>query len=211
MTQPPQPPPGGPQQPYYPPQGQPQPQPKKRKKWPWILGIVVVLGIIIAVSGGGGSDSSDSGSGSSGSGNGGSAQQDDAPAAGIGTEVRDGKFAFTVTSVETGQTQAGTNPYANKVPQGQFVFVNVDVKNIGNEPQAYFGGNQKLIDAQGREFADDAEAEVYANEGNYTIGDINPGNTASVVLVFDIPADAQPKTLELHDSMFSNGATVNIG
>jgi len=206
MTQPPQPPPGS-QQPYYPPPGQPQPQPKKRKKWPWILGIIVVLGIIIAVSGGGGSDSSDSNSGNGG----GAAQQDDAPAAGIGTEVRDGKFAFTVTNVETGQTQAGTNPYANKVPQGQFVFVNVDVKNIGDKPQAYFGGNQKLIDAQGREFVDDAEAEVYANEGNYTIGDINPGNTASVILVFDIPVDAQPKTLELHDSMYSGGTTVNIG
>ncbi|WP_241387002.1 DUF4352 domain-containing protein [Rhodococcus sp. CH91] len=205
MTMPPQPPAG--QQPYYPPPAQPQPQPKKRKKWPWILGAVLLIIVIVSVSGGGDEGSSDG----SGSGSNGSALQDDAPAAGIGTEVRDGKFAFTVTNVETGQTQAGTNPYANKVPQGQFVFVHVDVKNIGDRPQSYFGGNQKLIDAQGREFADDTEAEIYANEGNYTIGEINPGNAVSVILVFDVPADAQPKSLELHDSAFSNGVTVNIG
>lgn len=191
---------------------QPNPAPvqKKRKKWPWILGILAVIVIIAIATSGGDSDTSGNTNSDNGSGNGGSAQQQDAPAAGIGTEVRDGKFAFTVTNVETGQTQAGSNPYANKTPQGQFVFAYVDVKNIADQPQSYFGNNQKLIDAQGREFANDTEAEIYANE-NYTVGDINPGNTASVVIVFDIPADAQPKTLELHDSMFSGGATVNIG
>lgn len=207
MTVPQQPLPGG-QQPYYPPTGQPQPQPKKRKKWPWILGAILVVIIIAALSGGGDDNGADS-TGTPGNG-GGSAQQADSPAAGIGTEVRDGKFAFTVTSVETGQTQAGSNQYLNKTPQGQFVFVYVDVTNIGDRAQAYFGSNQKLIDAQGREFVNDTEAEIYANE-NYTVGDINPGNTASVVVVFDIPVDAQPKTVELHDSMFSGGAVVNIG
>lgn len=129
---------------------------------------------------------------------------------GIGAEVRDGKFAFTVTEVETGIAQAGDNPYVNKVAQGQFIFVHVDVKNVGDKPQSYFDMNQKLIDAQGREYSNDTEAGIYANT-NYTVGDINPGNTASVVIVFDVPADAQPKTVELHDSMFSGGTEVAIG
>ncbi|MEE2034697.1 DUF4352 domain-containing protein [Rhodococcus chondri] len=164
--------------------------------------------VIIAVSSNGESEESTSTGGNSG--NGSSSQDTDASTVGIGAEVRDGQFAFTVTEVETAITQAGDNPYANKVPQGQFVFVHVDVKNIGDKAQSYFGSNQKLIDVQGREFANDTEAEIYAND-DFTIGDINPGNTASVVVVFDIPADAQPKTLELHDSMFSGGATVSIG
>ncbi|MGX7731889.1 DUF4352 domain-containing protein [Rhodococcus sp. 2H158] len=175
--------------------------------------------VIIAVAtSGGGDESTSTGSIPTGSSNtgensensGGSSPDSGAAPAGIGNEVRDGKFAFTVTDVETDITQAGDNPYANKVPQGQFVFVHVDVKNIGDKAQSYFGSNQKLIDVQGREFNNDTEAEIYAND-NFTIGDINPGNTASVIVVFDIPTDAQPKTVELHDSMFSGGATVNIG
>ncbi|USC16243.1 DUF4352 domain-containing protein [Rhodococcus sp. 11-3] len=222
MTQPPQQPYG--QQPHPGPQSQPQwgaqqpaQPPKKSRKWPWILGAVVALFVVIGLASGGDEDKPTSTTGSnssnSDSASGGSPataeQAADEPTAGIGTEARDGKFAFTVTNVEQGITQAGENPYVNKIPQGQFIFVHIDVKNISDKPQGYFGSNQKLIDTQGREFNNDTAAEIYANE-NFTVGDINPGNTASVIVVFDVPVDAQPKSVELHDSMFSGGVTVNI-
>ena len=39
---------------------------------------------------------------------------------------------------------------------------------------------------------------------------INPGNTVEVKVVFDMPKDAVPATIELHDSMFSGGAKVAL-
>ena len=221
MTQPPQQPydqqPYG-QQPHgqQPTPGQPYPNqygqqppaqpPKKRKKWPWILlAVVVVLIIVIATSGGEDEGSSASGGGTSQSDNGGS---DAAPVAGIGSEVRDGKFAFVVTGVEPGVPSIGENQYLTKEAQGQFVLVHVDVSNISDKPQSYFGANQKLTDVQGREFTNDTEAEIYLNSD--TMGDINPGNKMSTTIVFDVPVDAQPKALELHDSMMSGGVTVAL-
>jgi len=221
MSQPPQPPLGQQQPPQWGQYSAPQqPAPKKRKKWPWILAAIVAFFVVVGIVGGGddkatttaNNDSSADNATSLDSGvadNAGAADSSKS-VAGIGSEVRDGKFAFVVTDIETGVTQAGDNPYVNKVPQGQFVFVHVDVTNIGDKAQSYFGSNQKLYDAQGREFSNDTAAEIYANE-NFTVGDINPGNTASVIVVFDVPVDAQPKTVELHDSMFSGGATVSVG
>ncbi|MBK5248977.1 MAG: DUF4352 domain-containing protein, partial [Actinomycetales bacterium] len=49
-------------------------------------------------------------------------------------------------------------------------------------------------------------------EGNDTFfTEINPGNTVEGTIVFDVPADAVPATLELHDSMFSGGVSVTLG
>ena len=39
---------------------------------------------------------------------------------------------------------------------------------------------------------------------------INPGNTVNAKIVFDMPKDANPATLELHDSMLSGGVKVSL-
>ncbi|MBJ8341188.1 DUF4352 domain-containing protein [Antrihabitans sp. YC3-6] len=219
MTQ--QPPHGyNPQQPYGqqpPQQGQPQygqqppqqfapPPPPKKKfpKWLIVVGVIVVILIIFAATGGGGdkdeAKSSDSSSQSSGN----DSKPDDNGAP-IGTEVRDGKFGFVVTNVDIGKTTIGTNEYLKEDAQGQFVLVTIDVSNTSDEPQSYFGQNQKLFDAQGREFANNFSAEMNVNDSNLLIGDINPGNKITVTVVFDIPKDAVPVSIELHDSAFSGG------
>jgi hypothetical protein len=40
--------------------------------------------------------------------------------------------------------------------------------------------------------------------------EINPGNVLKGIVVFDIPRNAEPTSLELHDSMFSGGVTVSL-
>jgi hypothetical protein len=37
-----------------------------------------------------------------------------------------------------------------------------------------------------------------------------PGNSLTGTVVFDIPVDAVPASLELHDSLFSGGVTVTL-
>lgn len=207
-TEPPQPPLGG-QQPggYYPPPPSYYQQPQqKRKKWPWILLAVVVLffGGCVAIIGSIGSSiesASKSNEPSSGS-----HPSESAPANGIGQEVRDGKFAFTVTNVQRAPT-AGT-----ATARGEFVIVTMTVKNTGNQPQSFFSNNQKLFDTAGREYASDSTADSALNSdsGDSMVIDLNPGFDLTAKVAFDVPPGTQVAGITVHDSAFSGGAKISL-
>jgi hypothetical protein len=131
-------------------------------------------------------------------------------AAGIGTAVRDGKFEFTVTSVEPGVARVGDDILGVDA-QGQFVLVHVTVTNIGDRAQMFDASSQKMFDAQGREHSADSTAGIYLGDANSFLNDINPGNSIQGVVIFDVPADAVPTSIELHDSFLSGGTTVALG
>ncbi|MGW5386929.1 DUF4352 domain-containing protein [Nocardia sp. NPDC003963] len=202
--------PNSPHQPYG---VSPQP-PRRKAKWPWLipLGIVALCGFggCVAIVSNTNRDSDKSSSApapAEAAAAGAGADSGPAPA---GSAVRDGKFEFVVTEVETGRKTVGTNPYLQKEAQGQYVLVHTTVTNTGDRPQSYFGTNQTLIDTQGREFTNDPMAEVNVNDSAIAGTDINPGNKVEVVIAFDIPADAQPAAIEFHDSMFSGGVEVAL-
>lgn len=130
------------------------------------------------------------------------------PAAGIGDPVRDGKFQFVVTRVQSGVRQIGGE--FGKEAQGQFILIHVTVSNIGSKSQEFDGDNQKIFDVNGREFSADTEAAIYLDESKSFLNDINPGNTVKGIVVFDVPKDVKPVKMELHDSLFSGGVTVNL-
>ncbi|MGV0794369.1 DUF4352 domain-containing protein [Mycolicibacterium sp. XJ1819] len=132
-------------------------------------------------------------------------------AAPAGSAVRDGKFEFRVLEI-TRAAEAGdlSNPYMIAKAQGEFIILTLSVTNIGNEPQSYFGANQKLIDTSGREYGADSEAGMWMNESDGIMSDINPGNSVQVRVAFDVPPGTQPAELEVHDSMFSGGAKVQL-
>lgn len=135
---------------------------------------------------------------------------DPAQSTGIGVPAQDGNFEFTVTSVETGIERIG-NDFLHADAQGRFVLVHVTVTNVGNEARRFDGSNQSLIDDLGRTHSADTTAAIYLEDSNSFLNQINPGNSVAGVVVFDIPADAEPASLELHDSMFSGGVTVDLG
>ncbi len=132
------------------------------------------------------------------------------PAAGVGTPVRDGKFEFTVTSVAPGVARVGDDLFGEDA-QGQFLLVHLRVTNIGDEAQMFDGSSQKLLDTAGRTHSADTAAAIYVGDSNSFLNQINPGNSVDGTVVFDIPADAAPASLELHDSAFSGGVTVALG
>ncbi|GEL94824.1 DUF4352 domain-containing protein [Cellulomonas composti] len=129
--------------------------------------------------------------------------------AGIGTPVRDGKFEFTVTAVETGVPSVGDDILSLDA-QGQFVLVHVTVTNIGDEAQYFDGSSQELVDTEGRTHSASTEAAIYLDDANSILDQINPGVSVEGTVVFDIPADATPATLVLHDSAFSGGVEVAV-
>lgn len=131
-----------------------------------------------------------------------------APPPGIGQEVRDGKFAFTVAGVTNSKT-VPDDPSEPKTAQGVYVIVSMTVKNIGDRAQGYYGNNQKLIDSQGRQFSPDSMADIALN-GDNDGTDINPGNQIKVSVAFDVPDGTQPTQVVLHDSAYSGGVNVNL-
>ncbi len=130
--------------------------------------------------------------------------------AGLNTPVRDGKFEFTVTEVETGVATVGEEDFMEEQAQGQFVLVHLSVANIGDEAQTIIDSNQTLVDTEGRQH-DAASAGMWLEDNDLWLSDVNPGNTVEGILVYDIPADATPASLELHDSMLSGGVSVDLG
>lgn len=190
------------QQPAPPPPPYGPPQPKRRSKLPLVLGGIAAIllvccgggAIALMVAAGGDSDTS----------------SDEEAVVQQGQPARDGKFEFTVTSASCGGSTVGDGPLAEKA-QGVFCQIKVTVKNIGDRAQMFDGSDQKVFDAAGARYSNDTAAELAANEGSPTfLESVNPGNQVSGVLVFDVPAGTKLTKIELHDSMFSDGVTVEL-
>jgi len=126
----------------------------------------------------------------------------------IGVEARDGDFTFVVTAVDDGPAIIGD---AGVEPQGRFVFVTVTVTNHGDAPGSILGDYQYLIDAEGRRAGADSEATVHLDQARSLDAEINPGDSVTGILVFDIPVDAVTAGVELHGSASSDGVTVALG
>ncbi|MDQ0425560.1 DUF4352 domain-containing protein [Cellulomonas iranensis] len=197
----------------------PDPSPAAQPRRSWFarhkilttLGAVVVVVAVASALGGGGDDAPPASSAASAPA--GDAPADESPAstaAGIGTPVRDGKFEFTVTGVEPGVTRVGDDVFGQDA-QGLFLLVHVAVTNIGDEAQYFDGSSQKLTDTQGRTHSADTGAAIYLGDAQSFLNQINPGNSVQGTVVFDVPADAAPATVELHDSPFSGGVEVTLG
>jgi Domain of unknown function (DUF4352) len=140
------------------------------------------------------------------------AAADAATAAPAGSAVRDGKFEFQVLNIARAKTVSDPtgNPYMTATAQGEFIVITMSVANIGDQPQNYFGQNQKVIDVSGRQYAANGEADMWMNTGVTPMGGINPGNSIQVKAAFDVPPGTQPAALEVHDSMFSRGVSVKL-
>jgi hypothetical protein len=91
----------------------------------------------------------------------------------------------------------------NRTAQGEFIQVNLTVKNIGNESQSFDADAQKLKDAAGKSYSssDDAEIALAESYGDYSANalatKINPGNSARVALIFDVPVCTTPVAMEV--------------
>lgn len=189
--------------------------PKQQKK-NWfkehkILTAIIAIVLIGAIGGASGTQKDSSTPASTSSSSSTSTESDTAKVAKIGEPVRDGKFEFVVKSVECGKTSVGTNQYLTKEAQGQFCLMDLTVKNIGDQQQLFAESAQKLLNADGLQYSSDSMASLYnSNNTDTWLNQINPGNSVQGVIVFDIPKDQMPATVELHDSVYSSGIKVEL-
>ena len=166
-----------------------------------IFGLIILL--IIGAAAGGSKNTNSNGSSSSSSNN-------TVKTYKIGEPARDGKFEFTVTSIQCGKPNVGSD-YTTKTAQGQYCLLNLSVKNIGDQAQSLFSSNQYLFNSQNQKYSADDTATLYNSPNDSSwYSDINPGNSVSGAIVFDIPKDVTPTSAELHDSAASGGVKVNL-
>lgn len=122
----------------------------------------------------------------------------------VGQIAVDHDFNFVVTAVSN---DPAVIEDIDLQPEGKFVFVTLTVTNQGKMPASIPAESQYLIDSDGRA----TSAIVDLPEPNQSIiAEIQPGESLTGVLVFDIPADATPAGLELHGSAASAGVTVAL-
>jgi Domain of unknown function (DUF4352) len=194
-------------------------QPPPRKSWPRrhkvltallaFVGLVVIIGIGSAIGSGGGADNNTNAA------SGGGGQQAAAPAGGphIGQPAADGKFRFVITRVTYRKSVGDTSLGLGETAQGRYTVLHIKVTNISNQSQTLDDSTQYVYDARGRKFDADTQADIDGNPGNnggVFLNDINPGNTVRGLLFFDLPRGDTAVKAELHDSMFSDGVTVDL-
>ncbi len=205
----------------------PYPPPAPRKNWfarhkvLSVLGALVLLIVVISVatSGGGSTEAPDaapaggtSARGSTGATAGAptpATESAAAPRPGIGAPARDGKFEFVVRGVRPGGTSIGPDFMAERA-QGEFLLVDLTVRNIGDKAQSLDISSQKVLSAQGTEYSPNTAATIQVDDAAVFYEQINPGNALQVTVVYDLPAGTDATRIELHDSVFSGGVTVDL-
>ena len=126
---------------------------------------------------------------------------------GIGEATTAGDLAVTVTGIETGLTQVGSDMFGAQA-QGQYVLMHVTITNVGNESATFWESDATLVDDQGRVHDTSSDSIYLEGETGWLLTEINPGNTAEGTLLFDIPADAVPDLARFSPGLFSDDVDI---
>ncbi len=171
-----------------------------------VVGVIVILAIIGGAAGGSKSNTTANKTST------GSTANTAATMPKLNQPANDGKFQFTVTAIKCGQPSVSSpDGYITKTAQGQYCILNVTANNIGDQSQTLDSTSQYLYDSSNKKYSSDSEATIDISPSDNTFfNPINPGNSVSGTIVFDIPKGVTPVTAELHDSAFSGGVKVSL-
>ncbi len=160
------------------------------------LVVVVLLIVVLAVTFGGGSDdTASSPSGGSGSGQ----QSAKKPAASkVGDTVKVGDVTWQVSNAR--QANQLTSQLGDS-KQGNFVVVDFNLTNDGNEALTLSSESLALFDAKGRKFQTDTDTLGYVDPNkDIFLNQVNPGVTQQGEVIFTVAPDAKNFELELGDA-----------
>ncbi|WP_157756564.1 DUF4352 domain-containing protein [Plantactinospora sp. KBS50] len=131
-------------------------------------------------------------------------------AVGLGEPVRDGDLEFRVDRLRCGIGRVG-DPVVNQTATGQFCVVELDVRNVGSRPVTLRDDRQQAYGRRNQQYPPDPGASILANlDQPVFLTDIEPGETVSGAIVYDIPATDRIVRLRLHGSASSKGALVRV-
>lgn len=181
-----------------------------------VIGVLVVLAIIGAAANGGNKTNNNQANNTSGKAAATTSNNSSAAAMPkINQPASDGKFQFVITSFTCGETQV-TQPDAPDITsqaQGQFCSMSLTVKNIGTVAQDFDASSQYIYDNGSKQYSYSSDATITANPTSSqfpVLETVNPGNSISGIVVFDIPKGVTPLTATMHDSAASGGVKVSL-
>ena len=125
----------------------------------------------------------------------------------------DGQFTFTISALRCGFKTVGSDGFGGvgSTAQGQYCSVHIKVLNKSSSSQYYFVSAQFAYDDQNNKYTADSSADIYGNPPYGMNGTtINPGNSISGTLYFDVPLNVSITSVELHDSLYSGGVTIQV-
>ncbi len=124
----------------------------------------------------------------------------------VGQPATVGDVTFTVNSEECGATSVGDENFG-VTAQGTYCFFGVTVLNGSTEP--FLFDSSSVTGYLGEaEYSADGEAAIYLPDNDAFLEEINPGNTVTATVVFDVPAGAQLNRLELSPGFLSSERAV---
>jgi hypothetical protein len=131
-------------------------------------------------------------------------------APGLNTPVTAGTFQYTATGVKDAGPTIGTAPFT-QTAQGTYIQVDFTITNTGNSAATFLSNYVKLQDAAGKTFDADPTASLYASPDQQAwVAAINPGNTLTGPILFDVPAGTQPVSVLVSDNAFTKGEPIRL-
>ena len=130
------------------------------------------------------------------------------PAAGINEPATaEGGAQYTVTAFACGIPSVGEPPF-NSVAQGEYCQLDLTLTNTGQQAVSFNGPAVKAY-AGDVEYGADAAAGIFI-DGNAFFEDVNPGNTLTSTLFFDVPAGTPLDRVVLGGDFLVEGVTIRL-
>jgi hypothetical protein len=125
----------------------------------------------------------------------------------VGTTVTEGPFEVEVLGVSTGLDElAGMTATASA--EGEYVVVRLRV--TATRPAYFLDIDQRLLDASGDGHEPDPQAAMAVDGNGLWFAQLDQGESAEGVIVFDVPAGSEPAALEVHASDEGPGVRVEL-
>lgn len=171
-----------------------------------VLGLLLVIALAFASMGQDGCDTSGE-EPSVKKGNGGGASDVTAT---VGDTVSLKGTAYTVKSVET--TSSLGSSFTKEKANGQFIVIDLTLKNEKNEPATILEDNLKLIGGNGSQYSTSTDGSFAVNDAFVILEEIQPGVKQSGKLVYDVPKNAvNGATLRVEDLFSDSTGEIDLG
>ena len=143
-------------------------------------------------------------------------QSQETPTVGIGEAVAVGDASWVVTDAQRASQLADTFGGALPLKQGNFVVVDFNFTNNGNDSKTLHSGALQLVDSSGRTSNPDTDTFGYIpSEKNIFLNQVNPGVTQPGEVIFSVSPDGYGYRLLLKDTNLfkssTNQAYVDLG